>query len=74
MDVGLMTCFIKSGMLDGVTLSIVMNAGNKMQRVADSSSSSECGIGMFDAESISLCEMGQSRPLRIFEITYPMIN
>jgi hypothetical protein len=51
-----------------------MNAGNKMQRVADSSSSSECGIGMFDAESISLCEMGQSRPLRIFEITYPMIN
>jgi hypothetical protein len=54
-DVGLMTCVIKSGMVDGVTLSIVMNAGSKIQRVADSSSKSECGIGILEAESISLC-------------------
>lgn len=52
-DVGLITWPIKSGTLEGVTLSIMINAGSRKHLVAVSSSDSECGIGILDAESIS---------------------
>jgi len=46
-----MTWSIKAGIFDGVTLSTVTKAGSRKHLVADSSS--RCGIGMFDADSMS---------------------
>lgn len=50
----LITCFIRSGTEEGVTLSIIVKAGRRRTVVESSTVGSE-GTGMFEAESISFC-------------------
>jgi hypothetical protein len=50
----LITCFIRSGTEEGVTLSIIVKAGRRRTVVESSTAGSE-GRGMFEAESISFC-------------------
>lgn len=50
----LMTCFIKSGTEEGVTLSTMVNAGRR-RTVVESSTVGFVGRGMFEADSMSFC-------------------
>lgn len=50
----LRTCCIRSGTEEGVTLSIMVNAGRR-RTVVESLTAGSVGRGMFEADSMSFC-------------------